>query len=382
MFLRKGLESFVQRLSNEYLKASSIINKVGQARMDSLLPLQVEYSSFVKLTKELKSLSTLKGEKELQGLLEEEEAELEKKIGSSVTSIKELVIPHLLPTNKGMTVGILEVRAGSGGDEAAMFASSLLCSYWRHCLKKGISFTVQSLNGSSEPISSLQSVEMVKHAICRLKIVDGGGNSYSDENDDSSSSSSSLIDDLLFETGVHRVQRIPKTDSQGRIHTSTAIVALGPELVEDTVVIRGKDLKIDLFRASGPGGQNVNKVNSAVRITHLPSQIAIAVQEERTAIQNKAIAMNLLQKRLQQLKRAEVNQQRQDGRDSQMGTGNRSEKIRTYNYPQNRITDHRLIGSSNTKYGIESFMEGDFFDEFHQLLKMQRNVELLDSLEK
>lgn len=356
-------------------------NKNGQTRIASLLPLQVEYSSFIKLTHELKSLSTLKGEKELEGLLEEEEAELEKKIESCVTSIKELVIPHLLPTNKGMTVGILEIRAGSGGDEAAMFASSLLCSYWRHCLKKGISFSVQSLNGSSEPISSLQSVEMVKHAICRLKVVDGRENNFTDYNDDDSSSPS-LIDDLLFETGVHRVQRIPKTDSQGRIHTSTAIVALGPELIEDTVVIRGKDLKVDLFRASGPGGQNVNKVNSAVRVTHLPSQIAIAVQEERTAIQNKAIAMNLLQKRLQQLKRAEVNQQRQDGRDSQMGTGNRSEKIRTYNYPQNRITDHRLLGSCNTKYGIESFMEGEFFDEFHQLLKMKRNAELLDSLEK
>lgn len=379
MFLRKGIESFIKSLKNEYISGSVVggLPSPKDGQMKILLPMIDCYNKYLDLKKNIEAISLLKGEEGLEDLVEEEKTLLEDKLASSINELEVSTIKYLRPFSASISVGILEVRAGTGGDEASMFASSLLSSYWKYCIKKGINFSIQSLNGSTSPSSLssssspdlIPSFEMVKHAKCRLSLPHH-------QNDESDSIS---IDDLLMETGVHRVQRVPKTDSLGRIHTSTAIVALMPELEEEKIVIKHKDLKIDLFRSSGPGGQNVNKVNSAVRITHIPSQISISCQEERTAVMNKAIAMDLLLKRLEQLEKNDINQQRKDGRERQMGTGDRSEKVRTYNYPQNRITDHRL---NINKYGIDSFMAGEFFDEFHNLLKKKKIEELLEELEE
>lgn len=225
-------------------------------------------------------------------------------------------------------IAILEIRSAAGGDEAGLFASDLLRMYQRYAETKG--WKVEELDRSEGGIGQIKQIT--------LKIK--GKNAYSN---------------LKYESGVHRVQRVPKTESQGRIHTSTATVAVLPEVKETEVYINPADIEFEAFRSGGAGGQNVNKVSSAVRIVHKPTGIVVTCQTERSQLQNRENAMNLLRSRLWEAEQAQNVGDIESQRAAQVGSGDRSEKIRTYNYPQNRITDHR-IGKS--WHNLEGILEG------------------------
>ena len=241
---------------------------------------------------------------------------------------------------------ILELRPAAGGDEAALFAGELFGAYRRYSEGRGWRFEVleydeSELGGLREGIASITG----RSVFARLK----------------------------YESGVHRVQRVPATENQGRIHTSTVTVAVLPEAEEVDVTVNETDLRIDVYRASGAGGQHVNKTESAVRITHMPSGIVVAMQEERSQHKNRAKAMKILRARLYERDRAQLHETRAADRKSQVGTGDRSERIRTYNFPQGRVSDHRI---NLTLYKIDRVMQGDF-DEFIDALTAEEQAALL-----
>jgi peptide chain release factor 1 len=255
----------------------------------------------------------------------------------------------LLPTDPNDEKNvILEIRAGAGGQEAALFAADLLAMYRRYAERQGwktevLSSSPSDLGGFKEVVLSVQ-----------------GDRAYSR---------------LKHESGVHRVQRIPETESGGRIHTSTATVAVLPEAEEVEVAIPADDVQIDVFRSSGPGGQSVNTTDSAVRLTHRPTGIVIAVQEERSQRQNKEKALRYLRARLLQLEQERQQREEAAARKAQVGTGERAEKIRTYNFPQNRVTDHRI---GRTSHRLGEILEGDI-DEFVEALITKDRTEQLAS---
>lgn len=224
---------------------------------------------------------------------------------------------------------ILEIRAGTGGDEAALFAGDLLNAFTRYANGKGWRLELLSTSDSS--------VGGFKEVIAR---IDGRG----------------AFSHFKYERGVHRVQRVPATETQGRIHTSTITVAVLPEAEEVDVQILDKDIRVDVFRSSGPGGQSVNTTDSAVRITHLPTGLVVSCQDEKSQLKNKIKALNVLRARILDRMQAEADAERRDDRRSQIGTGDRAEKIRTYNFPQSRVTDHRI---GLTVYQLESVMKGE-----------------------
>jgi peptide chain release factor 1 len=245
---------------------------------------------------------------------------------------------------------ILEVRAGTGGDEAALFAGELFQMYQRYAQSHGWKFeTMQTsysdLGGFREAVAEING----RGVFARLK----------------------------FESGVHRVQRVPKTETQGRIHTSTATVAVLPEAEEVDIDIQDKDLRIDVFRSSGPGGQSVNTTDSAVRITHLPTGVVVSQQDEKSQHKNKAKALKILRARLYEAERSKLHEERAATRKGQVGTGDRSERIRTYNFPQGRVTDHRI---NLTLYKIDKVMTGEALDEIVEALIRQDQAERLAEL--
>jgi peptide chain release factor 1 len=228
---------------------------------------------------------------------------------------------------------ILEIRPAAGGDEAALFAAELFAAYQKYAASKGwryevMDFSETELGGLKEGIAEITG----RNVFARLK----------------------------YESGVHRVQRVPATETQGRIHTSTVTVAVLPEAEEVDVQVNESDLRIDVYRASGAGGQHVNKTESAVRITHIPTGIVVAMQEERSQHKNRAKAMKILRARMYEVQRADLHATRSADRKSQVGTGDRSERIRTYNFPQGRVSDHRI---NLTSHKIDRVMQGEF-DEF------------------
>ena len=245
---------------------------------------------------------------------------------------------------------IIEIRAGTGGLEASLFASDLFKMYEKVSHKKKWDLELISMSQSE--------AGGLKEVIATIK----GKNIYST---------------LKYESGVHRVQRVPDTETQGRVHTSAATVAVLPEAEEVDLKINDSDLRIDVFRAGGPGGQSVNTTDSAVRITHIPTGLSVSQQDEKSQHKNKAKGMKILRSRLYDLERSRIDQERSQDRKSKIGTGDRSERIRTYNFPQGRVTDHRI---NLTLHKLEEFLEGEAFDEMIETLTLQEQEEKLSNL--
>jgi peptide chain release factor 1 len=284
---------------------------------------------------------------EIRALAEEERRGLAARIEEMERQLRVLLLPKDTADEKN---AILEVRAGTGGEEAALFAADLLRMYQRYAERQGWRFELLHVNETG--------LGGVKEAAATIS---GRG----------------VFARLKFESGVHRVQRVPATEASGRIHTSAATVAVLPEAEEVDVKIEDKDLRIDVFRSSGPGGQSVNTTDSAVRITHLPTGIVVQQQDEKSQHKNKAKALKVLRARLYDMERAQRDAERAAQRKSQVGTGDRSERIRTYNFPQGRVSDHRI---NLTLYKIDRVMDGEL-DEIIDALVAADQAERLAELE-
>ncbi len=287
------------------------------------------------------------GDAEMRALAEEECETLESRIADLGQRLRLLLLPRDAADDRG---AILEVRAGTGGDEAGLFAGDLFRMYERYAAKHGWKVDVLSMSeGDMGGVKEVVAAVKGKGVYARLK----------------------------YESGVHRVQRVPETESSGRIHTSAATVAVLPEAEEVDVQIRSEDIRIDTMRASGAGGQHVNTTDSAVRITHLPTGIVV-VQSEKSQHQNRARAEQILRARLYDLERQKAASERAEARRGQVGSGDRSERIRTYNFPQGRVTDHRI---NLTLYKLTTILDGEGLDEVTDALRTDEQARLLAEFE-
>jgi peptide chain release factor 1 len=285
---------------------------------------------------------------DMRALAEEERAELKARFAALERDLQLKLLPKDAADSSS---AIVEIRAGTGGDEAALFAADLLGMYQRYCQLQGWKTEMMDMTESD--------LGGIKDAVLA---VNGTG----------------VYAKLKFESGVHRVQRVPVTEASGRIHTSAATVAVLPEAEDVDIVINDKDLRIDVYRAQGAGGQHVNKTESAVRITHLPTGIAVAQQTEKSQHKNKAHAMKLLKAKLYEIERERVDSARAGARKSMVGSGDRSERIRTYNFPQGRVTDHRV---NLTLYKLDRILSGDDLGEIVDALVTADQAERLAELE-
>jgi peptide chain release factor 1 len=293
------------------------------------LPVFLKYLNIVKSIRDAETIIQSESDPELVELAREERTELQKQVPEFEQKIKFLLVPRDPKDEKN---AIVEIRAGTGGTEAGIFAADLYRMYTRFAERKGLRIEVLS--------SSFGDIGAIKEIIFMVS----GENAYGT---------------LKYESGVHRVQRVPETEAQGRIHTSAASVAVFPEANEVEVNIDPNDLRIDLFCSSGPGGQSVNTTYSAVRIVHLPTGLVVQCQDEKSQQKNKAKALKVLQTRLYEKKLAEIEAQESAARKSMVSTGDRSAKIRTYNFPQNRVTDHRI---NLTLYRLDAIIDGDILE--------------------
>ena len=320
-----------------------------------------EYSDLNEIVEDAKRYITYEKDKiELEKILQDQNTDQEL-INMAQNELNNLKTQHeknekklklfLLPKDEAdKKNAIIEIRAGTGGLEASLFAADLFKMYEKISHKKKwflelISISKSEAGGLKEVIASIK-----------------GTNIYST---------------LKYESGVHRVQRVPDTETQGRVHTSAATVAVLPEAEEVDLKINESDLRIDVFRAGGPGGQSVNTTDSAVRITHIPSGLSVSQQDEKSQHKNKAKGMKILRARLYELERSRIDQERSKDRKSKIGTGDRSERIRTYNFPQGRVTDHRI---NLTLHKLEEFLEGEAFDEIIESLSLKAQEESLSKL--
>jgi peptide chain release factor 1 len=325
------------------------LHRVSKERSD-LEPVVKAFETYQKIQMDISDsneiLADPEAEEELKNLAENELAELENLKIKLEEEIKVLFIPKDPHDEKNV---ILEIRAGAGGDEASLFAQDLFRMYSRYAEKKGWKIEVMSLSAS--PIKG------IKEIIGNIR----GEKVYSH---------------LKFESGVHRVQRVPQTEASGRIHTSTATVAVLPEADEVDIQIDAKDLRIEAFGSSGPGGQSVNRNYSAIRVTHYPTGMVVSCQDEKSQHRNKEKAMRILRSRILDIAQREQHQLIAKDRKSQVGTGERSEKIRTYNFPQSRITDHRL---NLTLHRLENILDGDL-DEIIEAMSLKIQSEQIANL--
>ena len=307
-----------------------------------------DYISFQTEKEELeKILNDSSTDEELKKMADLELRDLQIQYESNEKKLKLFLLPKDEADKKN---AIIEIRAGTGGLEASLFASDLFKMYEKVSHKKKWSLELISISRSD--------AGGLKEVIALIK----GSNIYST---------------LKYESGVHRVQRVPDTETQGRVHTSAATVAVLPEAEEVDLKINDSDLRIDVFRAGGPGGQSVNTTDSAVRITHIPTGISVSQQDEKSQHKNKAKGMKILRARLYELERSRIDQERSQDRKTKIGTGDRSERIRTYNFPQGRVTDHRI---NLTLHKLDEFLEGEVFDEMIEALTLQAQEDSLSNL--
>ncbi len=327
------------------------IRAISKERAD-LEPLIRKYEEFKKTRKDLDDARQLlhdsKADPELNKLAEHEVELLQAKESELEAVLRTMLLPKDPFDEKNV---ILEIRAGAGGDEASLFAQDLLRMYSRFSEFKG--WRIEVMDTSLSPVGG------IKEAIVNIR---GAG----------------VFSLMKYESGVHRVQRIPRTEASGRIHTSTATVAVLPEANEIDIRIDPKDIKIEAFGSSGPGGQSVNRNYSAIRITHKPSGLIVSCQDEKSQHRNKEKALRVLRSRLMNIAQTEQNSQIAKDRRSQVGTGERSEKIRTYNFPQSRITDHRL---NKSFHNLESILDGEL-DELLNSLVLLNQAQILKTQER
>jgi len=353
----------VSKVQSLILKHAQIEKELSSGEVDkkNFAEKSKEYSDLNEIIKEAKDYNNFeKNKKDLEKIIDDKNSDEEIK-ELALTELEELkknkeinekkIKLYLLPKDEADTKNaIIEIRAGTGGLEASLFASDLFKMYEKVSHKKKWLIEVISISKSD--------AGGLKEVIATIK----GKNIYSS---------------LKYESGVHRVQRVPDTETQGRVHTSAATVAVLPEAEEVDVKIEDKDLRIDVFRSSGPGGQSVNTTDSAVRITHIPTGIVVSQQDEKSQIRNKEKGLKILRSRIYELERQKRDEERSKDRKSKIGTGDRSERIRTYNFPQGRVTDHRI---NLTLHKLEEFMEGEIFDEMIESLSIQAQQDELKNL--
>lgn len=324
------------RLSKEYSDLTPVAEKI-----EVLKKARAEMADLEEMA------ADAEGDEEMRAMAKEEGAALKGRIPDLEQELQVLLLPKDAADEKN---AIIEVRAGTGGEEAALFAANLFRMYQRYAENHGWKFEIMNLSetgigGFKEAIASISG----RGVFARLK----------------------------FESGTHRVQRVPETESGGRIHTSAATVAVLPEAEEVDVNIEDKDIRIDVYRASGPGGQSVNTTDSAVRITHIPTGIVAQCQDEKSQHKNRAQALKVLRARVYEAERQAAEDERADMRRSQVGSGDRSERIRTYNFPQGRVSDHRI---NLTLHKIEQIMEGEGLDEVIDALTAEDQAKRLAAL--
>ena len=307
--------------------------------LKDIVPQAKEYISFEKNKKDLDNIILdKKNDKEIILLAEKELKDAEKKREKNEKDIKIFLLPKDKDDEKNT---IVEIRAGTGGLEATLFVADLFRMYEKVCSKKKwlmeiISISKSEAGGFKEIIFSVTGNDIYSY--------------------------------LKYESGVHRVQRVPDTETQGRVHTSAATVAVLPEAEDVDVEIKESEIRIDVFRSGGPGGQSVNTTDSAVRITHLPSGVVVSQQDEKSQHKNKAKALKILRARVYEAEKRKRDQERSENRKSQIGSGDRSERIRTYNFPQGRVTDHRI---NLTLHKLEEFLNGDIHEEMNESLRLK-----------
>ena len=353
-------EEKVQNLIDRHLKLEQELSS-GDIDKKKYAEISKEYSDLNDIIKSAKEyLSFNKDTEDLNNIINDKSSDLEMKEFASnelekikdnyqlnEKKIKLFLLPKDLADSKN---AIIEIRAGTGGLEASLFASDLYKMYEKVSQKKKWIIDVISISKSD--------AGGLKEIIALIK----GKNIYSS---------------LKYESGVHRVQRVPDIETQGRVHTSAATVAVLPEAEDLDIKLDEKDLRIDVFRSSGPGGQSVNTTDSAVRITHIPTGIVVSQQDEKSQIRNKEKGLKILRSRIYDYERQKIDQERSKDRKSKIGTGDRSERIRTYNFPQGRVTDHRI---NFTLHKLEEFMEGEIFDEMIENLSLQAQTEELNKI--
>ena len=342
-------DSLEKELSSGKIEAKLIAKTSKEySNLRNIISIAREYVSFEKEKKDLINIiEDKKNDQEIIDLAQKDLEELKNKKNKYENELKIFLLPKDEDDDKN---AIVEIRAGTGGLEASLFCADLFKMYEKVCSKK--KWLLEIINISKSDAGGFKEVI------------------FSVNGDD-------IYSYLKYESGVHRVQRIPETETQGRVHTSAATVAVLPEAEDVDIQIKESDLRIDVFRAGGPGGQSVNTTDSAVRITHIPSGVVVSQQDEKSQHKNKAKALKILRSRVYESEKRKRDQERSDNRRNQIGTGDRSERIRTYNFPQGRVTDHRI---NLTLHKLDEFLSGEIHDEMNQELRLKEQNLKLENL--